>query len=138
MDQYFYAVNIDKKQYLHPHRCGDGLTLFEVGASGNGTMMCLAVLLADGERAPELSDVFGAWAGDRIVVAGDYADVGKFVAEADCASKKNLHNAAADGYEDISRKVLRALCNVGWLAESLRRKTIPGSRQSLYDYMAIS
>lgn len=39
MGQYHYVVNLDKKQYLRPHRFGDGLKLLEFGSSGQGTML---------------------------------------------------------------------------------------------------
>ena len=31
MGQYFKVLNLDKKEYLHPHCCGDGLKLMEFG-----------------------------------------------------------------------------------------------------------
>jgi hypothetical protein len=48
MGQYYLIVNLDKKQYLHPHRFGDGLKLLEFGASGGGP---------DGPLAPSLKDL---------------------------------------------------------------------------------
>jgi hypothetical protein len=38
MGQYYLIVNLDKKQFLHPHKCGDGLKLLEFGTSANGTL----------------------------------------------------------------------------------------------------
>ena len=48
MGQYYLIVNLDKRQYLHAHKFGDGLKLLEFGSSGSGTMCALAILLADG------------------------------------------------------------------------------------------
>ena len=84
MGQYYYIVNCDKKQYLHPHKFGDGLKLLEFGCSSDGTMTGLAVLLADGNGRGggdlhSKNPIIGSWAGDRIVIAGDYADPGKFI-----------------------------------------------------------
>ncbi len=31
MGQYYYIVNIDKHEYLHPHKFNDGLKLLEAG-----------------------------------------------------------------------------------------------------------
>lgn len=83
MGQYYYTVAPKKKEYLHPHKLGDGLKLMEFGGSGLGTMFALGLLISerevfgkDAERIPEL---FGSWAGSRIVIAGDYADEGKFL-----------------------------------------------------------
>lgn len=85
MGQYYLIVNLDKQEFLHPHKMGDGLKLMEFGASGDGTMLALALLLADGcgrgggdyhakkGSTPDLA-LIGRWKGDRIVIAGDYAD----------------------------------------------------------------
>ncbi len=76
MGQYYKIVNLDKRQYLHPHKFGDGLKLLEFGAGGSGTMCGLAILLADGNGRGggdlrSNASVIGSWAGDRIVIAGD-------------------------------------------------------------------
>ena len=86
MGQYYLVVNVDKREFLHPHKMGDGLKLMEFGNSGDGTMLALALLLADGCRrggdyharkgsTPDPA-LIGRWKGDRIVIAGDYADTG--------------------------------------------------------------
>lgn len=82
MGQYFKPINLDKRELLHPHKFGDGIKLGEFGASGCGTMHGLALLLSDGDedgghRKP--TPIIGSWAGDRIVIAGDYAEAGRFV-----------------------------------------------------------
>lgn len=81
MGQYYMLGNLDKKEYLHPHRFGDGLKLLEFGSSGSGTMNGLAILLAvgNGRGGGDLhteteNGIVGSWAGDRIVIMGDYAD----------------------------------------------------------------
>lgn len=83
MGQYYTVVNMDKKEKLDPTRFNDGLKLAEFGCSGGGTMAALAVLLANSNGRgggdfngshPRASEVVGRWAGDRIVIAGDYAD----------------------------------------------------------------
>src|SRR5262245_34986884 len=113
MGQYYLVVNMDKKQYLHPHKFGDGLKLLEIGASGGRTMCGLAALLADGNGRgggdlKSDNPIVGSWAGDRIVIAGDYADAGRFV-EDDPIHKYELYSLAVEKFEDISRKVLRAM-----------------------------
>lgn len=112
MGQYYYVVNVTKKQYLHPHKFGDGLKLMEFGPSGDGTMAGLAILLADGNGrgGGDLhSDktVIGSWAGDQIVIAGDYADAGRFVDD----PTLNLHEIASRDFEDISDRVKMALAD---------------------------
>jgi len=132
MGQYYYVVNLDKKQYLHPHRMGDGLKLMEFGSSADGTMMGLAVLLADGNGrggGDLRSDhpIIGSWAGDRIVIAGDYADDGNHVdpemitVELIAKAREdrmleddeetgdfNLYQIAMYSFEDISAQVREA------------------------------
>jgi len=151
MGQYYLTVNIDKKQYLNPHAFGDGLKLLEFACSGRGTMMALGVLLADGNNrgggdlhsdAPAI----GSWAGDRIVVAGDYADGGSFVdapvEELTQIAKdhytvghqdpKNvtLYALASETYEDISAKIMAVLMEDSWIRGDLEEaaaKTYEGS-----------
>jgi hypothetical protein len=106
MGQYHFIVNIDKKQYLHPRKFDDGLKLCEFGNSRGGTMLALAALLAvDNNRGGgdiRSSDpLLGSWAGDRIVVAGDHGDVGKFVPD----ETRNLFEIAQQDYEDISDRI---------------------------------
>lgn len=131
MGQYYMIVNVDKGQYLDPHKFGDGLKLMEFGNSACGTLTGLTVLLADGNnrgggdlRTDDL--IVGSWAGDCIVVAGDYADGGKFLPSVPkselqeiankCFSKGyqkpeevNLYHYAQEKFEDISDKVIKAI-----------------------------
>lgn len=85
MGQYHLIVNLDKREFLHPHHLGDGLKLVEFGCSSQGTMTALALLLCDSngrgggdfhqEKAKKLEEKYiGRWNGDRIVITGDYAD----------------------------------------------------------------
>lgn len=129
MGQYHIVVNLDKKQYLHPHRLGDGLKLMEFGASSGGTMMALAVLLADsnsGSGGDIDSDdpLVGSWAGDRIVVTGDYGDEGKsygVVSEADMVNEEgkpcSLYFYAQAHFQDVSESIRAVFVKAG---ESMR------------------
>ena len=110
MGQYYKIVNIKKKQYITPHTFGDGSKLMEFSMSANGVLAGLAILLADGNGRGggdlhSENDIVGSWAGDNIVVAGDYADAGKFVKEPD----QTLYELAGSEGEDISIKLLDAL-----------------------------
>jgi hypothetical protein len=134
MGQYYYVVNLDKKQYLYPHKFGEGVKLLEFGCSSNGTLTGLAILLADGGGDLHSDNpIIGSWAGDRIVIAGDYADARKFVPGGEDTT---LYGYAEEHYEDISQKVLRAMCDDCYIAEDLkRRKTWQGDEsQPVYDY----
>ena len=122
MGQYYKIVNIKKKQYISPHTFGDGSKLMEFSMSANGVLAGLAILLADGNGRGggdlgSKNDIVGSWAGDNIVVAGDYADAGKFVKEPD----QTLYELAGSEGEDISIKVLDALCDDRYFFEEFRK-----------------
>lgn len=146
MGQYYLFVNLDKKQFVHPHALGNGLKLLEFGCSGNGIMTALAGLLSSGngrgggdihvdpdtELAAVVEEVIGSWAGDRIVIAGDYGDGGLYlegVSQEDLqrianevftegnrdAERVNLYAYARDMYEDISVEALAVILQDGWV-----------------------
>jgi len=122
MGQYYKIVNIKKKQYITPHTFGDGAKLMEFSMSASGVLAGLAILLADGNGRGggdlhSENDIVGSWAGDNIVVAGDYADAGKFVKEPD----QTLYEVASNEGEDISLKVLDALCDDRYFFEEFRK-----------------
>lgn len=149
MGQYYMIVNLDKKQFLDPHKFGNGLKLCEFGSGL--TMMGLAVLLSEGNGqgggdlfVPEenpFCDLIGSWAGDRIVVTGDYAEPNNFVpvyteVDPEQKEKRNLYNyvtttaentnifATGDGiigvsFEDISDKVVLLLAEDEYFYERL-------------------
>ena len=122
MGQYYKIVNIKKKQYISPYIFGDGSKLMEFSMSANGVLSALAVLLADGNGRGggdlhSTNPIVGSWAGDNIVVTGDYADDGKFVKDVD----KNLYSVANIEGEDISLKILEALFDDGWFFEEFRK-----------------
>jgi hypothetical protein len=120
--QYYKIVNIKKKQYISPYIFGDGSKLMEFSMSASGVLAGLAILLADGNGRGggdlhSENDIVGSWAGDNIVVAGDYADEGKFVKEAD----RNLYNVASIEGEDVSLKVLDALFDDQYFFSEFRK-----------------
>lgn len=140
MGQYHLVVNIDKHELLHPNHLGDGLKLLEF-SSGGATLTALALLLAkDNGRGlgdlhvamPDMpldtwekadyglkrvrtpcAHLVGSWAGDRIVITGDYGNnlPGK---------DENLYSLARREYEDLSAP-LRELINCDtWLREKFK------------------
>ena len=122
MGQYYKIVNIKKKQYISPYIFGDGSKLMEFSMSANGVLAGLAILLADGNGRGggdlhSENDIVGSWAGDNIVVAGDYADAGKFVKE----PEQNLYEVASSEGEDISIKVLDALFDDQYFFSEFRK-----------------
>jgi hypothetical protein len=134
MGQYYKIVNIKKKQYITPHTFGDGAKLMEFSMSASGVLAGLAILLADGNGRGggdlhSENDIVGSWAGDNIVVAGDYADTGKFVKEAD----RNLYNVASNEGEDISVKVLDALFDDKYFFSEFRKNRAEWSTNDAID-----
>lgn len=141
MGQFYLVVNIDRKEYINPHKLGDGLKLLEFGCSAIGTLTALAVLLVDGNGrgGGDLhsdNPVIGSWAGDRIVIAGDYADGGKFMSKEwkydlqkianKCFSeshqrkdKVNLFYLAYEKFTDISYKVVKAMADDKYMKKKL-------------------
>jgi hypothetical protein len=80
MGQYHKTYNLDKREMISPHGIDNGAKLMEqVGWQGS-TSTALFLLLANsngrgGGDAPE-HPLIGRWAGDRVVVQGDYAGKG--------------------------------------------------------------
>ena len=134
MGQYYKIVNIKKKQYISPHTFGDGSKLMEFSMSASGVLAGLAILLADGNGRGggdlhSTNDIIGSWAGDNIVVAGDYADEGKFVKE----TSRNLYNVAGNEGEDISVKVLDALFDDQYFFSEFRKNRAEWSTNDAID-----
>lgn len=93
MGQYFYVVNLDKKEFLHPHKLGIGLKLGELCQP---QMMAAIVYLTSSNEGDGRQ---GSWRGDRIAIEGDYAhgDSGSNV-HAQCSEE-------GSSYRDISLEV---------------------------------
>jgi hypothetical protein len=79
MGQYWKPVNLDKREFINPHKLGCGLKLWEQLANHPGTGTALLILQAampEGRGGGDLEEdeVIGRWAGDRVVLIGDYAE----------------------------------------------------------------
>lgn len=82
MGQYHKVYNLDKREFIHAHEIDNGLKLLEQCGPGDQPTTSDAVwlLLANsngrgGGDAPK-HPMVGRWAGDRLVVQGDYAEAG--------------------------------------------------------------
>jgi len=85
MGQYYVIANITKKEFINPSHLGSGIKLMEFAMDGQSAMTGLAILLASSNgqgggdlhlpAGSEFAHIPGRWAGDRIVVAGDYDDM---------------------------------------------------------------
>jgi len=103
MGQYFIVVNLDKKEFIHPHKFGDGLKLLEFGCSSHGTLTALALLLRKSNeggggdlREFEKCDLVGSWAADKIVIIGDY-------------DESALYDEAQKNFRDISEVLIEQI-----------------------------
>lgn len=78
MGQYHVLVNLDKRQFVHPHAMGCGLKLWEQVGFYASISTALWALLAcsNGRGGGDFREhpLVGSWAGDRIAVVGDYAE----------------------------------------------------------------
>lgn len=94
MGQYHLTCNLTKREFLDPHKLGDGLKLLEQASSQYGTMAALWGLIAAPQARGggdfDTHPLVGRWHGDRIALVGDYAD------QDDLPSRFNAHNI----YED--------------------------------------
>jgi len=104
MGQYHKLYNLDKKEYVHAHRIGNGLKLMEQCGHEKSTATALWLLLANsngrggGDARPH--NLIGRWAGDRVLVQGDYVE------PTDVAY---LADEESEGFADISPEVKEML-----------------------------
>lgn len=123
MGQYHKPVNLDKKQYINPHKFGDGLKMLEFGQGGL-TMTALTVLLAcshnrGGGDLDTENPIAGSWAGDRVAIIGDYTE------ETDIPgiNAKEIADNVCDengGYTDVSKDVLDALLGDRYIRQGVK------------------
>lgn len=128
MGQYHRIYNLTKKETFSPHKLGNGAKLLEWGCggayvAGMAVLLCNSngrgggdlnvhhdynrgedgkYILTDKQRADSMAveRIAGRWAGDKIVVQGDYAEKG----DAAFISEQRLK-----GFKDISDLVIEAL-----------------------------
>ena len=88
MGQYWKIVNLDKREYIDPHKLGSGMKLWEQLVNTPGVGAALIILCAAMPKPPcrprgggDLkldNDVarrtIGRWAGDRVCLVGEYAE----------------------------------------------------------------
>jgi hypothetical protein len=113
MGQYHKLVNLDRKEQVQPYNLGLGAKQYEQTGE-NGSLSDALYLLVmtspargggDWENFPELS---GRWAGDRVIVLGDYTE------DEDLPGYQNaskLYHESED-WKDISDAVAIALGKV--------------------------
>ncbi len=146
MGQYYKIVNLDKEEFLDTYTFTDGAKLLEFGCSSEGCLTALAILLADGNGrgGGDLhsdNPIIGSWAGDRIVVAGDYADEQKFLSVDQIAKHKmlndgedpNLYDHAVEHFKDISEKALIAMLDDQFIYEVYEKADLYGKAKEVFE-----
>lgn len=155
MGQYHIPVSLTKKEFVHPHRLGDGLKLWEQGASQGGTLCALHALLAvsngrgGGDYIDGHESFIGRWGGDRIAIIGDYAEANDLDAndyaesiyastsyasypeDYDAEEIAKLERSSGTGWVDIS-DLARDFLSAQWKLEFgddgwVKRTALPGS-----------
>lgn len=107
MGQYHILVNLTKKQFVHPHRIGNGLKLREQVGWEYSTSTALVMLLAasngrGGGDFHSSSPLVGSWAGDSIAFIGDYAESDDLAG----VDAPTVYNQCDSGkFRDISEQV---------------------------------
>ena len=122
MGQYFLVVNTTKKEYLHPHRFGEGLKFMEFTLDGCGIMHGLAHLLAQSSEGVHIdnSEVTGRWIGDHVVIVGDYDTSGLF------------DETESNDYHDISQAVIQHIGRDAYVQPELcERKSFGGGEHGV-------
>lgn len=106
MGQYHSVYNLDKREYIHAHHIVNGLKLMEQCGFNRSTATAVWLLLSNsngrgGGDAKEHT-LIGHWAGDRLLVQGNYAKEG---------DRSFLSKDEMDTFTDISSQVLEMLNN---------------------------
>jgi hypothetical protein len=111
MGQYHQVYNTTKKEFLCGHDLDNGLKLVEQVAWSGSTSTALFALLANsngkgGGDFPE-HDYIGRWAGDNIVIQGDYAQEGDqaYIPEAELESYANISEPVLEMLKLIVKKI---------------------------------
>lgn len=96
MGQYHKVYNIDKGEMINGHGINNGLKLIEQIGHDMSTSTALFLLLANsnGRGGGDVREhaLIGKWAGDRIVIQGDYAEEGDRGFIADTTTFKDISN----------------------------------------------
>jgi hypothetical protein len=108
MGQYHVLVNYDKKEVVEPYGLGLGAKQVEQLGAFKGTIADAMYLLvmtspARGGGDLPLTGVSGRWAGDRVMIVGDYTE------DSDVPSIPNVSKLYNGDYLDISNQVAEAL-----------------------------
>lgn len=125
MGQYFKIVNASKKEFIDIGDLGENNKYYYVGQGLNGIALGRLLMSGGDDWSKEFYRIyghpqedrlyFGAWAGDKIVVAGDYdqADTNGIKSSFEGETGQNLYDRVEvdNQYKDITVEVIE------WLAK---------------------
>ena len=126
MGQYHILYNIDKGEYVHPHRLGMGLKQREHlgGDASLADVLYMLVMTSPHRGGGDLPEtlISGRWAGDRVVVLGDYTEYDDIHG---VENAEHLYERAVSGPDafDISAEAALAIENV-WKIKTERANGI--------------
>lgn len=110
MGQYWKPVNLDKREFIHPHKLDSGLKLWEIITNANvGRALCiLCAAMPEARGGGDLDEcsTIGRWAGDRIVLIGDYAE------DSDLPPQYNASKIYEECNEGIYTDITEDVCKV--------------------------
>jgi hypothetical protein len=134
MGQYFKIVNTSKKQFIDINELGENCKLGYVGHGLNGIALGRLLASAGNDWGKDFYKMFGnpksdkvymgAWAGDKIVIAGDYdiADTNGIKSSSLENTRRNLYDMADEEYENITDQIIKWLANDEETAELLAQR----------------
>ena len=114
MGQYHLLVNVDKREYLNPRSLALGVKQWEhsshpefpmAGSLADAMYLLTMTSPARGGGDMPATEISGRWAGDRVMIVGDYTE------DADLPAHymgSDLYNQAQRGYTEIGEEVKKA------------------------------
>ncbi len=111
MGQYHKIYNLDKCEFIDAHNLGNGYKLLEqcgpadIPTTSDAVWLLLANSNGRGCGDAPKHHMVGRWAGDRLVVQGDYADI--FDAAYLAESERDTYIDISVDVKDMLREVFR-------------------------------
>jgi hypothetical protein len=124
MGQGYKYINLDRKESFHPHDLNDGYKLIEqINAHGPNLLMYLVAKSEDSEGGdvdekildiPASKRMYGRWAGQRVMLVGDYDSSGLY------------EKAEGRGWKSISKPLIaewnKMLALAGWKEPQIKSR----------------
>jgi len=105
--QYFLLVNLDKREYVYPIYVSVGMKLIELCVNNFGALLLFLLRKSSEGGGGDINKSYkyaGRWAGDRVVLVGDY-------------DESDLFHKALNEYNDITLAVVNEYNDFVWQDE---------------------